>query len=168
MWPIIFASSAHPSVSAIPGFKMKMVDWVPVDVAARTVGDILLSGNEEGYKVHHVVNPCPIPWESLVQMLQGSKLVSVEGKKMDCIPMKEWVQRLAALAEAGASPDEVPGLRLLQFFESMALEEEEERTKFFETAKTREISESLRGCETFNQGWVDGNVKSWKMIGFLP
>ncbi len=81
--------------------------------------------------------------------------------------MEEWVQRLTSLSENGASPDEIPGLRLLQFFESMVLEKDEEG-KVFETGKTRGISKNLRACGGFNQKWVDGNVRVWREVGFLP
>lgn len=160
----MFATSAHPSLSAIPEFKGKVVDWVPVDVAAGTVTDILLAEGER-YKVHNVVNPCPIPWGELVKMLQASGLVK-EGGKMEVVSMKVWVERLMGLAESGVSPDDVSGLRLLQFFEGMAEEDEEEEKKF-ETSKTRAVSGNLRGCGGFNQGWVDGNVRVWREIGFL-
>ncbi|CZR53994.1 uncharacterized protein PAC_03877 [Phialocephala subalpina] len=186
MWPIMFASSAHPDVSSIPEFKGKVVDWVPVDVAARTVSDVLLSGRGDGesgvvevgqgqekkvgtYSVHNIVNPAPILWSDLVSMLRSSLVSTSSSKlnKIEAIPMKDWVQRLASLAEAAASPNEVPGLRLLQFFESLAEEEGEEEGKIFETAKTQEISECLRECGRFNQGWINCNIKSWKEIGFL-
>jgi hypothetical protein len=163
----MFASSAHPSISAVPDFKGKVVDWVPVDIAAGTVSDILLFETEgERYSVHNIVNPSPIPWSKLVEMLQRGNLTSVE--KMDVVSVKEWVQRLISQAEAGASPDEISGLKLLQFFESMALEEAEEEKKVFETDKTGVISKSLRECGGFNQEWLDGNVRVWKETGFLP
>lgn len=168
MWPIMFASSAHPSISAIPDFKGKVVDWVPVDIAARTISDILLSDQQQGgYAVHNIVNPSPIPWSELIEMLQEGRLGSSSNKKMDVVSMKAWVQRLSSQAEVGASPDEISGLRLLQFFESMALEEAEEEKKVFETEKTRGISESLRECGAFNQQWLSGNVRVWKETGFL-
>ncbi|KAE8449261.1 hypothetical protein EG329_008428 [Mollisiaceae sp. DMI_Dod_QoI] len=175
MWPIMFATSAHPSISAIPSFPRKVIDWIPVDTAAKTVGDILLqskTGDEEigeNYAVHNIVNPSPIPWSELVSMLQSSALVlsSPPTSTLSPIPMEEWVQRLTSLSENGASPDEIPGLRLLQFFESMVLEKDEEG-KVFETGKTRGISKNLRACGGFNQKWVDGNVRVWREVGFLP
>jgi hypothetical protein len=146
------------------------VDWIPVDVAAATITDLLTSGNGErgNYEVHNIVNPHPIPWSSLVDMLQesGSKW-GEEKEEMEIVPMKTWVQRLSALADSGVSPDEVPGLRLLQFFEGMVGDEGEEGGRVFETGKTRGLSGSLRGCEAFNGGWLEGNVGVWRESGFL-
>ncbi|KUJ08437.1 acetyl-CoA synthetase-like protein, partial [Mollisia scopiformis] len=163
MWPIMFATSAHTTVSAIPDFKDKVVDWVPVDVAAATVMDVLLADEEgrEEYTVHNIVNPKPVSWSALVDMMK----VAV-GKQIVVVGMREWVRRLSVLAEKGVSPDEVPGLRLLPFFEGMVVEEEGEE-KTFETGKTRETSENLRVCEAFNQQWVDGNLRVWRELGFL-
>lgn len=165
MWPIMFASSTHLSISAIPDFRGKVVDWVPVDIAAGTIRDVLLSEKkQEEYAVHNIVNPSPIPWAELIGILQRGDLSRVE--KMNVVSMKEWVRRLSSQAEAGVSPDEISGLRLLQFFENMALEDVEEE-KMFETEKTRGISESLRECGSFNQQWLDSNVRVWKETGFL-
>ncbi|KAK0122143.1 hypothetical protein ONS95_010404 [Cadophora gregata] len=97
MWPIMFATSFHPSMNALPLFPEKKVDWIPVDIAARTITDILLSsspvlplegalpGTQIGcqdekneskiYNVHNIVNPHSIPWSSLIAMLQSQRQI---------------------------------------------------------------------------------------------
>ncbi|KAH8656954.1 hypothetical protein BGZ60DRAFT_531819 [Tricladium varicosporioides] len=165
MWPIMFATSLHPDFELFPKFDDKHVDWIPVDIAANTISDILLAspsiGNEEvNYEVHNIVNPKPIPWSKLVSMLQAQK----EGVKG--VEMKDWVAKLNTLADRGASPDEIPGLRLLQFFEGMA-EGGDGESKVFETGKTQEISEALRNCGEFSQSWLEGNMRVWRESGFV-
>ncbi len=142
------------------------VDWIPVDVSAATISDILLAKSkaEEIYSLHNITNPRPMSWASLVKMLQYS--IGAEGK-LEEVTMKEWTKRLGALADSGVSPDEVPGLRLLGFFEDMATNDDAGESKHFETEKTQGVSEALRDCEAFNQNWVEGNVKVWKESGFL-
>jgi thioester reductase-like protein len=173
MWPILFATSFHPSINAIPLFLKKSVDWIPVDVAARTICEVLLAetllnaGNAEnngGHAVHNIVNPHRISWSSLVSMLQSTK-VSTGNDKMEEVTMAEWVGRLNALAEKGVDPNEVPGLRLLGFFEDMVGDEEE--SKVFETEKTRGISKNLRECEGMKREWIENNVRVWRESGFL-
>lgn len=179
MWPIMFATSFHPSMNALPLFPGKSVDWIPVDVAAATITDILLSPaspengecerleKEEGkYSVHNIVNPRPIPWAELVGMLQDTHKGTE--KKMEEIAMTKWTRRLGALPSSTTDPKSVPGLRLLQFFEDMAVSEEEEgESKVFETGKTQGISGALRSCEAFNRRWLEGNVRVWRESGFL-
>jgi thioester reductase-like protein len=170
MWPIMFATSFHPGMKCIPVFADKVVDWIPVDVAAKSISEVLLSSaksqpeEENKYSVHNVVNPHSIPWTDLVTMLQAS---SSNSGKLEVVSMTEWVSRLSALSST-LSPDELPGLKLLQFFEIMAESEGEgEQLRLFETEKTRGISEGLRECQPFCQEWIEGNLKVWKEKGFL-
>lgn len=138
-------------------FPKRTIDWVPVDVAASTMTDILLSDtpeNETRYAVHNIVNPHAVKWEELVSMIQASTT-----HKLEEIDMKEWVRCLNLQAENKYSPDELPGLRLLQFFEQMANENGE--SKVFETAKTLEVSRSLRDLGPFCGEWLELSLKAW-------
>lgn len=153
------------------------VDWVPVDVAAGAVGDILLGaadagsgmvGKETGeraYEVYNIVNPSPIPWSSLISMLQHAlSLADPAAQALEEISMVEWVHRLDVLAAAGR--DDVPGLKLLSFFEGMA-NEDSGGGKVFETNRAREASRALRECGPLEEAWVRGNVGRWREVGFL-
>lgn len=207
MWPIMFASSAHPAINALPELHGKSVDWIPVDIAASGIGDILLASQSQSpdgisqskamttttargeanegkelrngdaekrsdelahssnnYSVHNIVNPHPIPWSELLSMLQKSALSPSLSSPLTSIPMKDWVGRLNTVADASSS-SEVPGLRLLQFFEDMV--EDTSESKVFETKKSQEISAALRSCPAFCQEWIDGNVRAWRASGFI-
>ncbi|KAH7413166.1 male sterility protein [Cadophora sp. MPI-SDFR-AT-0126] len=183
MWPIMFATSFHPSMNALPLFSGKNVDWIPVDIAAKTITDILLSSGDEAtekeglYNVHNIVNPHSIPWSSLITMLQsqrqtitGAATPQAPQPPLQEISMKKWTRRLVALSSSLPQTQPIPGLRLLQFFEDMAAAEgdgEGEHSKEFETMKTRGISEALRECEEFKEEWVRGNLEVWRESGFL-
>ena len=170
MWPIMFATSFHPGMKCIPAFADKVVDWIPVDVAAKSISEVLISSaksqpeEDNKYSVYNIVNPHSIPWSELITMLQAS---SYNSGKLEVVSMTEWVSRLSALSST-LSPDELPGLKLLQFFENMAGSEGEgEQFRLFETEKTMGISEGLRECKPFCREWIEGNLKVWKEKGFL-
>jgi hypothetical protein len=175
MWPILLATSAHTEVNALPRFEGKSVDWIPVDIAASTISDILLSpkpkaasmsvGKGGEYNVHNITNPHPIPFSSLLTMLQSS-LSSSNSSNLEIVDMKDWVARLNGLADRGMDPAEVPGLRLLQFFENM-VDQDEGESRVFETEKTRGLSASLVDCGAFCGEWIEGNVRVWREGGFL-
>ncbi|PVH77799.1 acetyl-CoA synthetase-like protein [Cadophora sp. DSE1049] len=126
MWPIMFATSFHPSMNALPLFPGKRVDWIPVDIAAKTITDILLSDieqqkkeaaemNEESckdelYNVHNIVNPHSIPWSSLIAMLQSQRQSTTTSSPpqsphppLQEISMKEWTLRLVALSSPSST-----------------------------------------------------------------
>jgi hypothetical protein len=173
----MFATSFHPRMNCIPVFEGKTIDWIPVDIAAATVTDVLLSASssppkrsdakeQEKYSVHNIVNPRSIRWVELVSMLQDIGAKEGQGERMEEVSMAEWVKRLGKLADEGMNTDELPGLKLLQFFENMA-EGREEESKLFETGKSREISQVLRECQSFCSEWVSQNLNKWKETGFL-
>ncbi|EPE31486.1 Acetyl-CoA synthetase-like protein [Glarea lozoyensis ATCC 20868] len=182
MWPIMFATALHPSITSIPSFPSKLVDWIPVNIAAATISDIILSysplpipaqnpsppttpvsdsGDRKAeYTVHNITNPHPISWSSLVDQLRDA--TGTDETTLPTISMKQWVARLNAV---NTSPDEVPGLRLLQFFENMAGEEEMHKT--FDSRKTQEISGALRGCGQFHWEWMRAYVECWRRLEFM-
>jgi thioester reductase-like protein len=168
MFPILFATSVH--LHAIPVFPKKSVDWIPVDIAAASVSEVLTSsrsnneiGSEWGdYSVHNIVNPSSISWSELVEMLQQSSLA--RRASLEEVDMQEWVRRLKALADKG-SDSEVVGLRLLGFFENMIGDDGE--SKIFETDKSRDLSKSLRNCKAFCPEWIEANLKVWRKDGFI-
>jgi len=102
-------------------------------------------------------------------MFHASSLLG-SGKEgtMEEVDMKEWVHRLTTLANSDADSKDVPGLKLLQFFENMLNEEEGHvGSKLFETMKTRGVSRALRECNGMRQEWIDANVARWREKGFL-
>lgn len=210
MYPILIATSFHPRMRCFPTFRNRSVDWVPVDVAASCISELILPRNtttntqekenqnekqkqnthdedkdkdedkykaveEPPYTVHNITNPHPIPWPSLLSLLQ-SKLPQAQLKE---IPIKEWVRRLTRLADEGVTGTELPGLRLLGFFERLAEEEVEgeggggkgkrrgDSAVVFETMKTRERSPALRDCGPVCEEWIGRTVDGWRGSGFL-
>jgi hypothetical protein len=157
-------------MNRIPVFLDKKVDWIPVDVAATTISEILLSSKPEkedgeDYSVHNIVNPRSIQWAELVSLLQTAKMEG-GGEEMGEVSMREWVVRLAKLADEGVDTDQLPGLKLLQFFENMA-ESGGEGSKSFETEKSRGVSRALAECKPFCGEWVKRNLSVWRESGFF-
>lgn len=152
MWPIMFSTSV--SLKALPTLPSKSVDWIPVDVAAQVISDIILHDSLSIYSVHNIVNPCPISWEALISMLK-------EVLGLEEIGIKEWVKRLQDLGER----EEVVGMKLLDMFEGMV--EDQEASKIFETGKTQKISQELRDCPAVGAEWMRNYVLRWKKGGFM-
>ena len=175
MFPIMFATSAHPQIKAVPVFPNKAVDWIPVDVAAESITQILLPESDSKsigtptsgvYEVHNIVNPYPILWSKLVDMLQVSLLVPNSARnRLEEVSMAEWVRRLNVVANSDADTSDISGLRLLGFFEEMV--DDDSESKVFDTEKGRDKSKSLRDLEPFSSAWLAGNIKVWKMKNFL-
>jgi thioester reductase-like protein len=183
MWPILFATCAK--LGAVPNFPEKMVDWIPVDIAARSIVEILTrlqypsscinksSGRDESshsYTVHNIVNPHCVPWADVVTMLQDNNNIT-KGKKLRIVSMVEWVELLSTATDDGMSADELPGLRLLGFFEDMAQGSSQgkygEESILFDTTRSQMISSALEACESFRAEWLERSIRRWKGDGFI-
>lgn len=176
MWPILFASSVHPAINALPLLKMKTVDWVPVDIAAKVISDVTFQEQSdvdsdkvetEGiYDVHNIVNPQPVTWTDLLDILQKSNLHTTSSKSQNlaAISLSEWLQR-----HNDATPEvDLPALRLLPSFEGLLKDEEDGlQDKVFETSKTESISPALTNVGPVCLDWVEKWIERWREQGFL-
>ena len=86
---------------------------------------------------------------------------------MDELSMQEWTQDLYDLAARGEDVKQVPGLRLLHFFEDIAAEGDSQPSRTFVTTNTERNSEALRHCPPLQQEWMDLYVQQWKASGFM-
>ncbi|KAI9738863.1 MAG: putative NRPS-like protein biosynthetic cluster [Cirrosporium novae-zelandiae] len=192
MWPIMFKTSSHLGILPTLKYGSQTVDWVPIDIAADTIRDIILSSSSPTppkLKIHNITNPHPIPWSTLQTHLLSSLPLSPHKHKplLTPTPLPTWTKTLKLLSQQQNPPppsiSECPGLKLLDFFEGMADEEEEEEEgeggggeseekgrgneRIFNTEATCAVSERLRNCGEVGGGWVEKWVEGWKGVGFL-
>ncbi|TAQ85312.1 hypothetical protein B7494_g6372 [Chlorociboria aeruginascens] len=176
LWPILISTSVK--MGTIPLFKEKTVDWIPVDVAANSIAEVLLSrpssstANEakkkQGYEVHNIVNPHSIPWARFLDFLDAATAERAE-LRMARASMREWVTALASHSDSDIGS--LPGLRLLAIFEDMAALDEappEGRAQLrYETGKSETWSKSLRTCGAVCEEWVCKTMGVWRGKGFV-
>lgn len=163
----------------------EVVDWVPADVAAQVIVDIVAPfvrdellgrsrrtakatrkmGKDAG-SAHffHIVNPRPSQWKQLVpamreRMSDGMKTVS----------FVEWVDLLkASVAEAGGFQGVNEGLnpagKLIDFFDNLqdrAIRFPHARVAPLETVQTQKVSATLRELEAVRPEWMDLFLRQW-------
>ena len=148
MYPIMFSSSID--LQAIPVFRERQVDWLPVDCAAETIRDVLIRGKQVAgtTTIYQVVHPRPAPWRDLVHILQDRQMQET-GERLEEVAMSTWVERLRTRSELD---HDVVGLKLVSFFEQMALEGDHKR--IFLTEKTCLISAALSNCPSLAPSWL--------------
>lgn len=166
MYPLLFSASSQ--LNAIPIFPLQTVDWLPVDIAAGAMLDILLDPaaqrSDAGTVLYNIVNPRRISWADLVEMLKEAGLFS-EGSQVEEVSMAEWTRRLKAL-ETNNSADQHPALKLLDAFESMA-KTADKPSNIFSTEKATAASVTLRNCPPVGKEWMGVYVKRWAESGFV-
>ncbi|KAH8803282.1 male sterility protein [Xylogone sp. PMI_703] len=169
MWPILFASSVHTTINALPALKMKIVDWVPVNVAAKVISEVVFQPHKKDqahrntYDVHNITNPNPLPWSTLLDILNKANLSS-KNQPLPIIPLSEWLRR----HHTTATDLEIPALRLLPSFEGLLVDEEDGiKDKVFETSKTQIISPILKESGPVCEDWAEKWIGRWREEGFL-
>ncbi|RDW87990.1 hypothetical protein BP6252_00022 [Coleophoma cylindrospora] len=152
MWPIMIATGLD-YMNAMPLFdESHTVNWLPVDACARAVESIIINDSTERYTVNNLAHPKPIGWSALLDLL-----AEVSGKTFARIPIAEWVASLETLAE-GSSVD-VPGIKLLGFFQQMATNVSSEELEI--------VVEKVVGVEPLNAVAVRGWLSRWGKSGFV-
>ncbi|KAH9907809.1 male sterility protein [Xylariomycetidae sp. FL2044] len=154
MWPIMIGTGLE-HLQAMPSLppSSTVVNWLPVDVCAATSASILLAPEQQQplYTVSNLTHPQPIDWGRYLDLISD-----VSMRDFERVSMADWVSRLEKLAE---QDQEIPGLKLLGFFQEMAKGEGSEALEF--------VCERVEGLEPLNSRLVKGWFEVWRKDGFL-
>jgi thioester reductase-like protein len=124
-----------------------LVDWVPMDVAAGAVIDVATTSTAELTQVYHLTNPHTTTWSQLYPVIQTH--YKNEGVGIEIVEYDDWVNELGQIPQTKENAEKVPGLKLLEFYESlrpgmgMGL-------PALETKRTEEASGTLRDGTAVN------------------
>ncbi|GAB7353493.1 hypothetical protein MBLNU459_g3943t1 [Dothideomycetes sp. NU459] len=151
MFPIMIDTGLH-HLRAMPTFASQSVNWLPVDICAGAISTVLASPATHDYTVHNLVNPSAISWYTFLDALETASETEFER-----VSMGEWVERLQRASEEGA---DIPGAKLLGFFEGMAQTEEGEST--FDTSKTAALVPRLAACSAMDTELLTLYLCKWR------
>ncbi|KAB2574528.1 Non-canonical non-ribosomal peptide synthetase FUB8 [Lasiodiplodia theobromae] len=120
MWPIMI-STGLKHLHALPSLPSTSVNWLPVDICASSIASALSAASHSTYTVHNLVNPSTISWSTFLSALAAAApSTSASTQPFQTVSMHEWVAMLEKAADEEGRSGEVPGLKLLGFFQEMA------------------------------------------------
>ncbi|KAI0018397.1 hypothetical protein F4780DRAFT_794633 [Xylariomycetidae sp. FL0641] len=162
--PSLVASAAHLGVLPRRLGRLEVVDWVPVDLAARCVVELALAafpgpddddGPDGAVRVLHVANPRTTTWARLLPAVREAL-----GLGADVLSLPDWV---AALRRAEEEEEErVPARRLLGFFEALAARGEGAAAAVrLDTARSARLSPTLAGLPPVGEAWMRNWITQW-------
>ncbi|KAL1671541.1 hypothetical protein EV122DRAFT_295427 [Schizophyllum commune] len=159
-FPILVKTSVE--LGALPGSEQD-VPWLSMDAVAGTLLDAAFSKTPLSPS-HNAVHPRPVAWSQMIKNIQQS-LKSVVQRDVPIISFADWVSKLEA---ASTRPDvdvqEVPGVKLLEFFRGM---DSAYGHGEFATDKMQTVSETLRHVKPLVQEDADAWVKYWRESALL-
>ncbi|KAK0507032.1 hypothetical protein JMJ35_010490 [Cladonia borealis] len=136
---------------------MEMVDWVPVDLLAKSLTELFLqrphNTSQPSSQVYHLVNPTQTTYSAFQATIASHfphppKLVS----------LSEWL----AAVEREQDLQKNPAGKLIDFYKGMVeVGEKGKKMVVLDTARTKERSEVLRGMEGVKGDWMEGWMRGW-------
>lgn len=137
---------------------MEQVDWVPMDVAGTTVVDIAIAPASESMRVYHLSNPHRTSWRQLYPAIQD--FYKSNGVEIDVIEYDDWVQELGQIALTRENIEQVPGLKLRDFYDSLRPGTVPGLPRLA-TKKTEAVSRALREMRAVDQSDMRKWLKQW-------
>jgi thioester reductase-like protein len=139
------------------------IDWVPMDIAAGTVLDVATASSSttspsEPTQVFHLTNPHTTSWTSIYPVIQS--FYKDSGVDMDVLSYDEWVDALKGIPRNKENAEKVPGLKLLEFYESLR-EGSGMGMPVLETGRAEGVSGTLRGGGAVDEGVVRKWLGQW-------
>lgn len=127
-------STGLKHLHALPSLPSTTVNWLPVDVCASSITSALFTATTTteppAYTVHNLVNPSTISWSTFLSALAAATTSqsSPSGPStpaFETVSIRDWVTMLEKAADDDegrqhGEEEEVPGLKLLGFFQDMA------------------------------------------------
>ncbi|KAL6300002.1 hypothetical protein BKA93DRAFT_741263 [Sparassis latifolia] len=150
-----------------------VVAWIPMDAVANATVDIVLG--VEAPVLVNLVHPRPVQASTILDNLNEAL-----GLKLPIVPFAEWVQKLeeAALNASTKELETTPAIKLLNFFQSLAVAEQAAKAgklyeggadgiPIFETAKAQSVSPTMARLRELGKVEVHAWVKFWRGQKFL-
>ncbi|KAI4730884.1 acetyl-CoA synthetase-like protein [Aureobasidium sp. EXF-10728] len=139
-----------------------IVDWVPTDSAARILIDLtttrLRTQQDQKLDTFHLVNPCTVQWKQLVPAIVD--FYASEGSSIAVVEFSEWLEEIKGLEVTEENMRNIPGLKLLDFYEGLAAEEGS--LPRLATERTAEASVTLRKLGPVDQALMVNWCRQWQ------
>jgi thioester reductase-like protein/aryl carrier-like protein len=113
---LVHASRAMKKLPRTLG-TMEQLDWVPMDVAGATVVDIATAPASEPLRVYHLANPSRTSWSQIYPVIES--YYREDGVNIEVVGYDDWVQELGQIELTRENVEQVPGLKLLSFYEGL-------------------------------------------------
>lgn len=117
------------------------IDWVPVDILASTILDILhfTTTTEEKVQVYNILNPQSTPWTSLIDTV----LSRLSPQHIQIVDLSKWIQGLTAK----------PAAKILDFYRTCE-KARKEGSVMYSTSYETTASKTMSNLTPVNAAWM--------------
>ncbi|KAJ7075175.1 putative aminoadipate reductase [Mycena belliarum] len=155
-----------------------LVSWIDFDTVASAIMDVAFTGTEDLGRlppVLNIVHPQPVSWNFVMECVRDALLKNsnTTPKDLKFVSFPEWYTELEACeARGGYDKEDLPGLKLLDFFSNLVNSTTgSANAEFvgpsFSVDKVQKISIALRDADILTKEHVEAWVDYWRAAGFV-
>ncbi|KAJ5734324.1 NRPS-like enzyme [Penicillium malachiteum] len=138
------------------------VDWLPIDVAARAMTEIIQSRrrkNDPDFMIYHLTNPNVVDWGDLAGLV-------ARAYNANLVPLADWVQELESrVANEPANLEDIPAAGLLDYLRFLVIKQDFPKLKL-DVQNSRMESPTLRSVGPVDENLINTWLQQWK--GWIP
>lgn len=173
--PSLIASSLQMGIIPETLGAIDQVDWIPVDVLAPVIGELLLASptktksksSKNGLQVYHALNPHLVRWSSVLLPAVMEKS-TVPLRKVSIV---DWIDQLQLASLQPNAEVKLPAVTLLSvFFDNLrdkALRFPQALSSPLDTSRSCSVSPTLRACRPVSPEWMQLWMGQWDFEGTL-
>ena len=159
--PSLIASSLHlgqiPKTLG-PG---NLIDWLPIDVVAASICDIVKSKAESTppfiVSYYHIVNPAATKWQDLLPDITASFQADIQP-----VPLHSWCRKLEASRGETGNTAVNPAIKILSFFQDLAEDSSANREwPRLDTTYAMRVSPRLAQTGPIRSSWLLHWLQQW-------
>ena len=144
--------------------RMDGVDWIPIDLLAKVVGELVgLSSPTDSQdsrvcsstyctEVYNLVNPTTVSAKELLPTVKERLGIT------NMVSLSDWIDRV----RGWPAEEDIPAAKILDFYESLVLPEGEyQHSKTFDLRNAVASSKTMRELSPVTGQWVEGWLRQW-------
>jgi thioester reductase-like protein len=158
--PSLLKSSKHLGKLPSSLGPLDVVDWIPVDMLARGIVELAtnsIGSKDNGATVYHAVSPQRTSWTKLLPTVARCLEPS---REIQTVSLKEWVNALRESASKTEDVENIPAIKILDFFEGLPSESGQEPI-LLDTKNTVNVSSTLASLGPLKEEWMENWMKQW-------
>ncbi|KAI8141740.1 hypothetical protein BJV82DRAFT_617342 [Fennellomyces sp. T-0311] len=136
----------------MPDLQSVTIDWLPVNIAATSIVDIML-GEKMNQGFFHIVNPQRVTWSDVLKAMQSCNM------NFQVVKPEEWVQALR-------KHQDNPAYRLMSFFEANFKSSGDAKMPVWQTDRAIEAAPCLGEAPPFDTALLQKHLAFWRNVGF--
>ncbi|KAI4255362.1 MAG: hypothetical protein L6R42_006771 [Xanthoria sp. 1 TBL-2021] len=158
---------------------LDIVDWVPVDLVADIVGELLSSSDGQASpshagtddaedrqeqkvtrpKIFHIVNPRRTTWPDILPAI-----IQHQPAEIRSTDYTSWLTALRqSLDDDSKNIDDNPALKLLPFFENIERQMKSGKAEvMLDTRCTEAMSQTMRNLQPVGSKWMENWLRQWR------